>query len=139
MLHYSDYYHSTSVTRLLVYLEKNYEINFPQSLNNVKAGERYIGFDGSSMFILKFQLGARELDHFLEQFGNGSWNFQPFRPEADKRIGSAYPDWFKSPIEEGQVGKLDIRGFKVDHHTDIYIDRSNENDCTVYMEGFYRI
>jgi hypothetical protein len=136
LMNYFDNYHWASEKGLLRYLEKNYRITFPQSMTNVKAAELNTGFDGSSMFILKFQLSSDELNNFLTQFGEITESFKPYTPEADKRVGDEYPEWFKSPIETGQIGNVNTRGY---NPTDIYIDKSNESEPVIYMEGIYRM
>jgi hypothetical protein len=135
-MYYDGNYHNTSVTRLILYLEKNYAISFPQSISNAKAAEANTGFDGSSTFILKFQIDPDELNAFLTQFGEIPENLKTYTSEADNRIGDKYLSWFKSPIEAGQVGSVNIRGY---NPIDIYIDASNKSTTVIYMEGIYRM
>lgn len=139
VMNYFTDYHYTSEKRLLRYLDENYSISFPQSMTNVKVAEAYTGFDGSSTFILKFHANSDETNDFLMQFGEISERFKAYTPEADKRVGDKYPEWFKSPIEAGQIGNVHIRGFNVSHLTDVYIDMSNKSEFVIYMEGVYKI
>lgn len=138
IMDYFTDYHWTSQRALIQYIEKHYTISFPQSMNNVKVAEAYIGFDGSSMFIIKFHMNPEELGSFLSQFDETTDNMIPYASKVDKRGSDEYPEWFQSPIENGWIGEIDIYGVS-NNRPDIYIDSSNEKECIVYMEGLYRM
>ena len=138
-IYFTTNYHPTSQKKMFVYLEKYYTIKFPESMANIEVAEAYGGFDGSSSFILKFKIAPDEFDVFLEQFGKCVESFIPYTSGADKRVGDRYPDWFKSQIENGRLGEINVHGFNASHPTDIYIDTSNVNIYVIYIKGFYKI
>lgn len=139
VMRYFDRYHGTSEKSLVSYLEDNYDLLFPKSMSDLKAAERQVGFDGSSVFIAKFSVDENGLVEFLQQFGRTLESFEIYSLHADKRRGDNYPDWFKSPIMKGTMGQIGIHGFNAVHATDIYLDMTDGDKIVVYMEGSYRI
>lgn len=128
---YFAQYHRTSEKKLIRFLEERYDYTFPLSMINVKAGELYTGIDGSSMYILKFQISSKELDIFMMQFDKSAENLRAYASEADRRTGDEYPERFKTPIEKGLIGNSAVPY--------IYIDTGNQNESIIYMEGVYKM
>lgn len=137
ILYYCTAYHSTNQKTLIMFLEKNYNVNFPQSMTDIQASELYTGIDASSYFVLKFRADSIQTNDFLRQLnGDPNW-LVPYTPEYINNIGK-YPAWFRSPIKIGQKGHITSKS-NTGIMMDVYIDTDNEDYFVVYMEGVYKM
>jgi len=125
--------------KVLTYLEKRYDIKFPENAEEVKAARDGKGWDGTSSFIIKFTAKPSEVEKFIGTAVNSS--IRHYRPEGNPKYPNKYvPDWWKKPIEKGERGWLSvIDNFVEDWSSELYIciDSSNDKKYVVYLHGPY--
>lgn len=128
-------YQNTNPAKMIVYLEKRYAFDFPDSISDAKAAKRMTGFDGSSSFIMKFHIERDDVEAFVSSLGVLAESHVFF----DERQRESYPAWYKTPITTGKLSR--IRRRKSIHNADwsfyVYIDLGNEQEPVIYLEGCY--
>jgi hypothetical protein len=127
--------------KMVVYLEKRYNIDFPENIREVNAAKSGESWDGGAVFILKFSAKQSEVNEFLDTtLGTDlhtpdSWSDDRFNPYEST------PDWWTKPIIKGEMGHLYVEDTFVSNGSStmyVYIDRSDGENNVVYLQGTYK-
>ncbi|HML76487.1 MAG TPA: hypothetical protein PKB02_18490 [Anaerohalosphaeraceae bacterium] len=135
-LHYSE----IDAQKAIAHVEDRYSFCFPAEIYNVKAAKAYGDLDGSSSFVLKFNIPSENMGAIM--FGPYSRKeILDYTEGLDWRLKHEnYPDWYKVPIEQGKIITVQAPANVPDVYftIEVYVDMSNEKDYVVYMEGAYK-
>lgn len=131
-------YPETNPDKLIKTLEERFILTFPLDIRNAKAAKYYSGFDGSMGFLLRFHTPNSAAESFLESLTLEFNTNLEYSKEKDDRHG--YPEWFKTPIQKGQIFRINIKARKDVSHAayysfEVWIDTSNENESIIHMSG----
>jgi hypothetical protein len=133
--------------KMVTYLERRYDINFPEAPTKIKAA-RSGKWGGYSSFLLKFTAKPSDVEKFLSTaVGSSLHNYDPQRNPKYHSFQTV-PEWWKEPIEKGKRGKIYVKNTfiedvktpvesDIESSIRIYIDTSNEKKYVVYLRGAY--
>jgi len=129
--------------KMVAYLEKRYDINFPENAGEIKAARSGSGWDGASNFLLKFTAKPSDVEEFLRTAAY--FHLRLDLPKHDYRYDESYesvPEWWKEPIEKGQRWNMYVKDSFVENADVgstiyVYIDTSNDKTYVVYLRGTY--
>jgi len=134
-------YPEINASKLIVYLEDRYSFAFPPEIFNIKAGKAYGSINGSSSFIIRFDVPNDKLEPFIYSLGSID-EVVDYTERLDWRLKyKNYPDWYKVPIVQGKILTVQAKAINlpdVNFMIELYIDTSNEKNSVVYMEGNYK-
>lgn len=135
-------YHESDPQKMMVYLSNRYTLTFPESTQPIKAATAALDASGNYAFIMKFQMKAEEVNTFLASFEETIDEFTIYNPALDNRLHKNYPEWFKTPIKSGQIRDLSRHATpahlkNISFDFELYIDTSQNNIVTFYMNGVY--
>jgi len=128
--------------KMVAYLEKRYNIDFPDNIKEVKAAKTWPDRDSSRYFILKFIAEPNDVSKFLESVPGGAYKLYPYNPREDTRLYDVSRDtqWYAEPIKEGKKGYINVEvpgiqnvGFTIY----VYIDTTDDKNHVVYLAGDY--
>lgn len=127
--------------KMIVYLEKRYTIDIPNSAREIKAAKTGQSWDRVSEFILKFTAKTSEVNKFLETAVGTV--LDPYNSRQDDRFDpyKSAPQWWTKPIKKGKMGRIYVEDtFVKDMRSTIYvyIDNLDEENNVVYIQGIYR-
>jgi len=87
-LYDSDTFTERDPVKMMAYLEKKYDINFPENAGEIKAARNGKGWDGASSFLLKFTAKPSDVEKFLKTAVGFQLNLE--LPEHDYRCDMTY-------------------------------------------------
>ncbi|MGB2807520.1 MAG: hypothetical protein WBC22_07260 [Sedimentisphaerales bacterium] len=137
----SGTYYDYDSDKMVVYVEKKFNIDIPDSAGEIKAAKTGQTWDRWSGFILRFVVKPSEVSKFLETaVGN---DLDPYNSKRDDRYHpyKSTPEWWTKPIKEGKIGYIYVKNTFVKDGTSeiyIYIDVTDEESNVVYLRGTYR-
>ncbi len=121
--------------KTIAHLERIFEIDFPDDIQDVKAAKAFLEWDNWRTYIIKFKVDPNTLDSFIN-----IERLSRYDPNEDERSEDIFPPtkWYSEPIQKGRMGTIDLdsrRGGGYDAY--VYIDTSDEKSFVVYTGVSY--
>ncbi|MHC4499050.1 MAG: hypothetical protein ACYS21_08075 [Planctomycetota bacterium] len=124
-----------SPEELLPQLQKLFDVNFPEDIENLKTAKS-VPIEGVVYYILKFNSKPQTVERFLKASGE-EIELGPYRPDWDRRgslLPRPVPRWFREPIERGNMGVL---SYSVKGSMILHIDTHDDSSYVVYIQGSF--
>lgn len=124
-----------SAKELIPDLEKTFDINFPDDIEDVKTAKT-IPIDGTIMFALKFAAKPETVSKFFSSLPEQIRLYkEEYLITRDRRADKHYPppEWFTMAIRNGNIIFYSLAGGKVT----FYIAAENQDKYIVYLDGFF--